>query len=94
MSTRTQARNYQCQTIGQDLVSYQCQHGHKFKNYQCPTTGHNLVSYQCQLVTINAKPMAKISSTHLLKRETNNFLTVNKEESIPNNYIWVFYFTS
>ena len=48
MSTRTQANNFQCQTTGHDLVSYQCQHRHKRVNFQCQTNGHDLFNYQCQ----------------------------------------------
>ena len=35
-------------SIQVQLVSYQCQHGHRRLNYQSQTTGHNLFSYQCQ----------------------------------------------
>ncbi len=34
-------------SIQVQLVSYQCQHGHKLVNYQCQSTGHELVSNQC-----------------------------------------------
>ena len=36
--------NYECQTNGHDLVSYQSQHGHDLVNYQCRTNGHDLIN--------------------------------------------------
>ena len=44
MSIWTQASNISMQTTGHNLVSSECQYGHKLVIYQCQTTGHNLVS--------------------------------------------------
>ena len=69
-------------TIQIQLVSYQCQHGHKLSNYQCQTNGHDLVSYRCQQ---GHKLLIDQCQTNGHDEEQITSLIFIKEEYIPTN---------
>ena len=73
MSTGTQALKRSMPNQWADLLSHQCQHGHKLLvlSNQCHTNGHDLLSYQCQH---RHKPSYKCQHGHKLlidKYQTN-----------------------
>ena len=83
MSARTLACNYQCQTNGHDLVSCQCQHGHKHLIDQFQTSGHDQLLMSTQTQALNW--------TMIFETRNNYSLAVNSAASLYQLTIFGFY---